>query len=217
MEDKIIELLKKDHYLIQDIIPKELSWTPDLYAKKDNKYYAFEIREKNTIPETSIQRMSQSKLKRDELYIYVIFKEKPLSSIIKYTEIYGIGIKYISKSNIVELLKSRCFSSLKEIIQKDKKRIHKMKKIDIFISSHQDILERRKTIDRINFINKSHKCPIYPVLVEDDPSSNISKIKKIINKNMDNSDYFLGILEKQYRELVDYEFKRCFKCFGLKK
>lgn len=209
---KLISHLKKNGYtIVTSSIPDEFSFNPDILARKGKITEAFLIRESADIPEVMIQRMASIHLIRTKLRIFIIFRKKPKKSTIKNIILYGIGIKYFYNNQLVQIYKSRYFSTIKKTkYKKGARKKKKMTRTDIFISSHQTIEERRTTKELINEFKRAHKFPIFPILVEEDPRYDISQTRKCIKRNMDDSELFIGILTEEYRPDVNYEVRRAF-------
>lgn len=210
------EFYQKHGYNKIDILPREFTWKPDILLRKREDYIACLIRINESIPELLIQRIASMKIKNN-LNILIIFSKKPKISTIKNISLYGIGIATIKRKELIIISKSKNFSKNRE---KQKQRIiHKAKKmsrIDIFVSSHQIIPERKCVKDVIDEIRTFSKTPIFPVLVEEDSRYTFSKTKKCIDKNMNDTEMFIGILAEDFREKVNYEIRRSFLCYDLK-
>lgn len=215
---KIERILKNQGYkIISDVLPKEFSWKPHIFAKKKNGFIALLIRESDSIPEVLVQRISSTKPLKNKLYISIIFCKKPRISAVRVIGLYGIGIKYLYDNTISIIRKSKDFSKVrKKVSKKEAKKKKTMLGTNIFVSSHQIIDERKVAEDLIDELRSAYKLPIFPILVEKDTRYTISQKKKCIKRNLYDSHLFLGILAEEYRPNVNGEVREAFKptCFG---
>jgi len=208
------KILKVQKYKIVEKTPKELFLKPDVLIKKNKGFEALLVRQSDSIPEVLVQRIASTKLTKNKLKIYIVFCQKPKLSLIEMVSLYGIGVKYFLKNTLVIIKQSKDFSTLKQkVLKKGMKKKKKIPQQNIFISSHQIIEERKIAEEIIKDLRDSNTWPIFPIKVEDDPRYDIKKTKNCIDRNMEDSELFLGILAEEYRPDVNYEIKKAFKIF----
>jgi hypothetical protein len=197
-------------------ISNNFSWRPDYIVKRAKEVRAFLFRQTDTVPSSLIERLSSTKTKKTKLFINIVFLTKPTSTIVKKLNLHGIGILHFNGIKFLEITKSKNFSSLKEA---KKIVVHrkKMMKTEIFISSQQNIRERKTMKNVIKDIHNRDKFPIYPFQAEDDPrfGGSRNQTKKCIDEGLKNCEWFIGLIAEEWRYWVDYEIKQAIKnCFN---
>lgn len=208
---KVENIIKKQRYKIVAKLPKGFTWKPDILAQKGSDLIAFLIRGSDTVPEVLIQRIASTKLLKNKLGIYIVFPRKPKKNTIKTICLYGIGIKFINKHSLDTLNKSKDFSSKAVGLKQKNRKTAKMPRTDIFVSSHQTIDEREAAKFVVDDIRSSHRFPVFVTFVEEDSRYAIPETKKCIIRNMDDSEWFIGILAEEFRPIVKYEIQKALK------
>ena len=218
LKQKLEYILVEEGYKINhSIVPDYFTWQPDVLAEKNNEAIAFLIKLTESIPETLVQRISRMKRGKLNLKSIILFSKKPSSKTIKLIEFYGLEAKVIEKNRLKDVTSIKTKEKPAVLIKASKpKRKLKPSRVDIFISSHQIINERKIAEEEIDTIRSAHRFPIFPILVEDDQRYNIKKKKECIDRNMDESELFLAVIAEEYRTDVNYEIKKSFKCFDPK-
>src|SRR3989344_42999 len=215
LKQKLEDILVGEGYKInRSLVPDYFTWQPDVLAEKNNESIAFLIKLTESIPETLVQRISRMKRGKLNLKSIILFSKKPSSKTIKLIEFYGLEAKVIEKNRLKNVTSVKTKEKPEVLIKPPKsKRKLKPSRVDIFISSHQIINERKIAKEEIDTIRSAHRFPIFPILVEEDPRYNIKKKRECIDRNMNDSELFLAVIAEEYRPDVDYEIKKSFNCF----
>jgi len=123
--------------LSQSKIPKTLLWQPDLIFTNDNYTYLVLIKSNNSIPPTYLNRIAT--IPKGNVISLIIFSQKPSVSDEKLILSMGISIGYFLRGKLTNLSIKKKLPET--IVKKEIKK--KLPVIDIFVSSKQDIAERK--------------------------------------------------------------------------
>ena len=203
----IARILKEQKYTIIDKIPPSFSLRPEVYTKKENNEILFYIRKSDYIPEALVQRISLSKKGKTNIECRVVFCKNPNKTTLLLLSIYGVNANYFAKNKLSNLLIIR-IKKVEKGLRKKKKR---MPTTHIFISSHQVIDERNTAKEIIEDLSKSQRWPMFPICIEYDYKYGIKQTNQCEIDNMEDSDWFIGILTEQYRKEVNKEVRRAIK------
>ncbi len=203
-------LAAQNFAVIEDVVYEQLTMSPDLLFGENNNIKAVVIRESSdSLSSQIIQRFSQSnRIPGKVLELFFLFPSKPSAAILRECKLYGVGIYYVGNNNHIETF------------AESRKRQGRTKKSaipahNIFFCSRQDLSERKVAKELIDDNRDSLRVPIFPILVEDeqDYSSNILRLQKIIIICMDGSDFILIVLSGEKRPIIDWEVKRALEYF----
>ena len=190
----------------------QLGIAPTCVYENDEEIKAIVVRESvDSIPERLVQELAESKrIPAKTLEVYFAFPSKPTISVLRTCRLYKVGLLYANANGQIEVYAE----SVK--IKGRKKRIE-IPKTQVFFSSRQLLNERNMAEEVINDVRESLHVPIFPVLVENDQkySRDIRKLKTVIERCMDDSDYVLIILSGKYKEndIVDWEARRALEFY----
>lgn len=206
---ELIKLLTESYaaqgWTVFDVIPDELTYTPELILQKGNELKIFHIREDSSpVKETIIQRISYAKKIAGKTYEqYLVFPEKPNISTLNSCKIYRLGLMYLNAKKSFE----DYAEPIKVAGRVKKSQIPNTK---IFFSSKQDLEERKVAKNVIDIQKDANKIPVFANMVEDDQryENNIDDIIDTINDVMDDSDFVLCILGEEHRDIVEQEVRR---------
>lgn len=210
-KERLIEFLDAQNFTVAEgTAYAQLTMNPDILFTEGNNIKAVVIRESaDSLSVQIIQRFSQSKrIPGKTLELFFLFPSKPTAAILKECKLYGLGIYYIGNKDQIEIFAE----SRKRQGRRNKSAIPAH---NIFFCSKQDILERKVAKELIDENRDSLRVPIFPILVEDeqDYSSNILKLRKIIIRCMDGSDFVLIVLNGEKRPIIDWEVRRALEYF----
>ena len=202
-EEKVKGILRAAGYdIIGGVIPSAFTWQPDVLAKRQGMLFAFLIRDSDDIPEALVQRIAETKFKEVKTHIGIIFSDKPRATAIRLIKLYRIGIYYLFKNRLIPLRVPKA-----EVVAKKIVKIKKMPSIYIFVSSVQDMKERKIAIEEIKKLRDNYKYPLYPCLIEYERFP-YSKLKKRIRQCLEEeAELFLGVLAEEYSSIVAFEIK----------
>jgi hypothetical protein len=187
-------------------IPKSLLWQPDLIFSKKGYTYFILVKSNNSVPPSFLYRIAN--IPKGKVIPLIIFAQK-LKTKTEEKDILGlgIGIGYFIRDKLVNIIIRKKLTQLKI-----KKEINKkLRVIDIFVSSKQDIDERELIRNRINFLRDAEPYPFNPPhLIEYDKFS-INKVFRHIDKVMSICEWIVILLEDNYSEYVKYEINKTLK------
>lgn len=214
-EIKIEHILSARGYSIQkNVSLPQLAWRPDLLVRKNGELFAVLIRKSDDIPESFLQRMAITKAKDKKILARILFCKKPKLSGLRMASLYGVGVWYLDGGKLVDEQSKKVAPLPKMNVQKKRGREQrKMPRLDLFISSHQSILERKIAAEVIKDLRDAHNWPLLPILIENDPKYSPKRVKKCIKDGMDRAELFVAILAKEYRPIVKDEIKMAFKTY----
>lgn len=205
LRELLIQNYTPSEYVMQEDIPEELTYRPELILRKDTFLKIFHIREESAnIKETIVQRISLAKKIPGNTYEqYFVFPEKPQMQILKSCKLFRIGILYLNSKGELETYAEPA----KVSGRKKKSQIPNTK---IFFSSKQDLEERAIGKRIIDVQKDANKIPVFANLVEDDQryDNTTDNLIEIINDVMDDSEFVVCILAEEYRKIVDQEIRR---------
>ena len=210
VKPKIEKFLKSKGYTIFLKFPKWFTLRPDFYCEKEEEQYVFYIRYSNSIPDSLIQRVSFMKKGKSKIYFYIIFYRKPTKKTLLLTSKYGVGAKLFIKDKLIDIKVKKTLESK----EKERKKHKRLLTIKIFISSHQIIDERREAKELIEVIAQAQKWPLFPICIEYDHRYTIKQTDRCEKENIENSDWFIGILAESYRSEVKKEINKALENFN---
>jgi hypothetical protein len=205
---KIREQFKSKGYALNDNykIPNDLLWQPDLIVSKNDLVYFVLVKSNNSIPPSYLDRIS--KIPKGKVNPLIIFEQK-LKNIRDEEAILSLGISvaYFKNGRLgnFKLKKRKPLGIVKQEVQR------KLNVIDIFISSKQDISER-KFVKSI--IEKEREVNYYPFnpphLIEYD-RFNMRSIYRHIDRVIDVCEWVIILLEDNDSPYVRYEINKSIK------
>ncbi len=212
----IIALLKTKGYKIVKINTNNFPWSPSFTVTSGKEIISYLIRENESIPESLVERIAETKTKVQDFKINVIFKKNPSQSAKKSLTLFGIGVEYVKNNSIKTIAPSKQFNIGKNRsgnVVLEKKKIWKMPKTDVFLSSKQDFAERREVKSVIDEIRIRDEFPIYPFQVEDDPRYGGNQTKQCINEGLLQCEWFIAVLGEERRYWVEKEVRKSLQLF----
>jgi hypothetical protein len=202
VNDKIkVQLVNRGFVeLSRNKTPKTLRWRPDLIFSKDGYIYLILIKSNNSVPPTFLNRIAS--IPKGNIIPLIIFSQRPARDE-RFILSLGISIGYYSKGKLSELILKKKLSQ--KIIQKE---IKKLEVIDIFVSSKQDIPERKFIEERIEYLRKANSYPFSPPRLIEYHRYSLKNKYTYINKVMDMCEWVIIILEENHSKDVSYEINR---------
>ena len=186
-------------------LPADLLWQPDFIFSKNDFTYLVLIKSNNSILPSFLHRIS--KIPKGKIVPLIIFEQKLKNKRDEQSILsLGISLGYFIRGKLfnVHIKRKRPEKTIKSEIRK------KLKSIDIFISSKQDIDEREFIKARIHLLRDIHNYPFFTHLIEYD-KYNINQIYKYIDEQMGRCEWIIIIVEDQYSPDVSYEIRRALK------
>lgn len=202
--DKLKEQFLKSGFieLSIDKAPQSLLWQPDLLFSKDGDIYLVLVKSNNSVLPTFLNRIAN--IPKGKLIPLIIFLNKPTARDEKLIISLGISIGVFSRGRISHLIIQKKLPPSK--VQREIKR--KLEVIDIFVSSKQDIEERKFIEDRIENLRKINSYPFNPPHLIEYDRFDIKKLYKHINEIMSNCEWIVILLEDNYSKIVAYELNK---------
>lgn len=188
--------------------PKSLLWLPSFLLTKDGCTYLVLVKSNNSVLPTFLNRIAT--IPKGNFVPLIIFCQKPSATVEKSILAMGIGIGYFLKAKLSNLLLK------KKLTQKiaPKKTKEKPPVIDIFVSSKQNIDERKFVENRIENLRKINSYPFNPPILIEYDKFKPSEIYKHIDEKMEICEWIVIILEDNPSDYVKYEIKKAIKNFN---
>jgi hypothetical protein len=134
----------------------------------------------------------------------IVFSSKPSLSDQKIITSLGVSIGVFEKGKLSQFAFQKGLSTGRVGI----KNKVKLEVIDIFVSSRQEIEERKFIEDRIENLRKIHAYPFNPPHLIEYDKFDIKKLYKHINEVMSNCEWIVIVLEDAYSKVVKYEINK---------
>lgn len=207
--DKLREQFIAKHFVELKIsnAPSKLLWQPDLIFKKDKFIYLVLVKSNNSIPPAYLNRIAD--IPKANIIPLIIFAKKPSTSDEKSILTLGISIGLFQNGKISNLNIRKKLPT--QQVQKEIKK--KLSVIDIFISSKQDIPERKFAEERIENLRKVNSYPFNPPHLIEYDKFRIAKLYAHIDEKLSICEWIVIILEDNYSPVVSYEIKKAIKGF----
>ncbi len=209
MESIIIDKQKKKGFFVTEEYSAIFRLRPDLVFQNGNEIKSFLFRKTNTIPEDFIERYSETTTIADkEIEKYIVFPKKPVKALFDLCVKLNIGLVYMSKGKFTTEKPSNKYSSVELIAEPEP---YRMPETHVFLSSDQEIQERKSSKKIIEQINIRYKKAIYPFAVEIDKMTNVMSpedLKREILEGIKKCEFFLGILNETPSPAVEWEIYR---------
>jgi hypothetical protein len=205
--DKLKEQFVNSGYVELDKskTPKSLLWQPDLLFSKDGYTYLVLVKSNNSVPPTFLNRIGDTP--KGNFIPLIIFSHKPTVTDEKSISSLGISTGIFSKGKLSHLnIKKKLSTS--EVRKKNK---GKLEVIDIFISSKQDIEERKFVEDRIENLRKINSYPFSPPHLIEYDRFDIKNLYKHIDSIMSKCEWIVILLEDSHSKVVRYEINKAIK------
>jgi hypothetical protein len=186
-------------------IPKSLQWQPDFLFSKDGYTYLVLVKSNNSIQPGFLDRVGI--IPNGNFIPLIIFSSKPTSSDHKLITSLGISIGIFARGKLSNLTIQKKLSTL-EVRKKNK---GKLEVIDIFVSSKQDVEERKFIQDRIENLRRINSYPFNPPRLIEYDKFDIKKLYKHIDSVMSNCEWIVILLEDSYSKVVHYEINKAIK------
>jgi len=205
--DKLKEQFIKNGFaeISIDKTPKSLLWLPDFLFSKGGDTYLVLVKSNNSVPPTFLNRIAN--IPKGRYIPLIIFSRKPTARDEKLFVSLGISIGVFSRGRISHLIIKKKLPTSK--VKKEIRR--KLEVIDIFVSSKQDIGERKFIEDRIENLRKINFYPFNPPHLIEYDRFNIKRLYKHINEVMGNCEWIVILLEDNYSNVVAYEINKAIK------
>ena len=182
-------------------LPSSILWQPDFVIKKNNVKYFVLLRANNSILPAFLSRISKSSSQYDSIIVF----EKKLSKADENEIIsFGISVGYFINGKLTLKLRTQS----KVVVNEVKK---KLQVIDIFVSSKQDIEERKFVEERLENLRKINEYPFNPPHLIEYEKFNLGNLYKHIDSKIDKCDWIVIILEDNYSKDVSYEINEAIK------
>ncbi len=203
MLDEIKDQFKKNGYIESPgyNLPKSLLWQPDLVFSKNNYTYLILVKSNNSIPPSFLNRISN--IPKDTIIPLIVFAQKLKDKEEKGILSLGISIAYFIRGRLVKFTFKK--KKPRKIVKRDIR--NKLKAIDIFISSKQDIVEREFVKSRINYLRDTNNYPFFLHMIEYDKFE-MSKLYKHIKTEMCKCEWIIVLLGNHYSPIVKYEMRK---------
>jgi hypothetical protein len=187
-------------------IPKSLLWQPDLIFFKRDYTYLVLVKSNNSILPSFLNRISN--IPKGNIIPLIVFAQK-LGTKTEEKEILklGISVGYFIRGKLSDVIikKKRPQIAVKKEINK------KLRVIDIFVSSKQDINEREFIKNRINFLRDANPYPFNPPHLIEYDKFNMNEVYKRIDKVIGICEWVVILLEDNYSDYVSYEINKSIK------
>lgn len=192
--------------LSQDKTPKTLLWQPDLLYSKDNYKYLVLFKSNNSVPTTFLNRIAA--IPKGNVIPLIVFSQKPTASDEKSILLLGISVGYFINGKLSKLKIKKKLP--RQVVQR---KIKKLQVIDIFLSSRQDISERKFIEGRIEYLRKVNSYPFAPPHLIEYEKFKIKQLYKHIDSVLEICEWIVIILEDNYSRVVRYEINKAIKDF----
>ncbi len=205
--DKIREQFRNNGYaeLPGYKVPKSLPWQPNLVFSKDGHTYLVLVKSNNAIPPAYLNRIAI--LPKGNFIPLIVFAQKPTTNDEKSILSLGISIGRLVNGKLSHLKIKKKIPQI--IVQREIKK--KLEVIDLFVSSKQDIAERKFVEERIEYLRKANSYPFNPPHLIEYDHFNLKKLYKHIDMVIGNCEWIVIVLEDNYSEVVSYEILKAIK------
>lgn len=188
-----------------DKTPKQLLWQPELLFLKDGYTYLVLFKTNDSIQPAFLDRIAI--VPKTNFIPLIIFSSRPKPALQKTITSLGISIGVFSNGKLSFLSIRKKLSTI-EIRQKNK---GKLEVIDIFVSSRQDIEERKFIQERIEILRKINAYPFNPPHLIEYDKFDIKKLHAHIDKVMSHCEWIIILLEDTFSKVVRYEINKAIK------
>ena len=185
--------------------PKSLQWQPDLLFSKDGYTYLVLVKSNNSIQPGFLDRVGV--IPKGNFIPLIIFSAKPTIKDQKLITSLGISIGIFRRGKLSHLNIKKKLSTI-EVRKKNK---GKLEVIDIFISSRQEIEERKFIQDRIENLRKINSYPFNPPHLIEYDRFDIKKVNSYIDEVMSHCEWIVILLEDTHSKVVKYEINKAIK------
>lgn len=186
-----------------DNLSQLFKFRPDFVFESSEKYIGIYTRNSASINTSILERIAQTKtIKKLFSQQVILFNSLPDDNTLLECSQNGVEVCYLEKG-ILKFIKAEELS-----IDDEKDIEYDMPKMSVFVSSKQDIVERKQTIKIINRINLKYQKPIYPFAVEINKRSKVLSKKELrleIMNGIDDCEYFFGILTEEKSQATENE------------
>jgi hypothetical protein len=183
-------------------VPKNLLWQADLLYTKDNFIYLILVKSNNSVPPAYLNRIGS--IPREDIIPLIIFCQKPVARDEKIILSLGISLGYFINDKISNLKIQKKIPQ--QVVAIEIKR--KLSVIDIFVSSKQDIAERKFVENRIENLRKINSYPFNPPHLIEHDKFDINSLYDYIDSVLLNCEWIVIILEDEYSPVVSYEINK---------
>ncbi|MCK9404554.1 MAG: hypothetical protein M0Q26_14275 [Chitinophagaceae bacterium] len=191
-------------------IPKILDallWQPTFLLSDGSYTYLVLVKTNNTVLPTFLNRVAS--IPNRSYVPVIIFCQKPTATDEKFILSLGISIGYFIKGKLYNLNFKKKIPQ--NIVQKEIKK--KLPVIDIFISSKQNIPERKFVEERIENLRKINSYPFNPPHLIEYDKFKLNKLYQHIDEKMEICEWIVIILEDNHSNDVRYEINKAIKEF----
>lgn len=185
--------------------PKSLLWQPNFLFAKEGYTYLVLVKSNNSIQPAFLDRIAV--IPKGNFIPLIIFSSKPTATDQKLITSLGISIGVYS-NNKLSLLTIRKKLSTTEVKKKNK---GKLEVIDVFVSSRQEIEERKFIQDRIENLRKINSYPFNPPHLIEYDRFDIKKLYAHIDDVMSHCEWIVILLEDTFSKVVRYEINKAIK------
>ena len=188
--------------------PKSLLWQPNFLLTKDGCTYLVLVKSNNSVLPAFLNRVAT--IPKGNIVPLIVFCQKPSATVEKFILAMGIGLCYFLKGKLSNLIVKK---KLTEKVAPKKTKV-KPPVIDIFVSSKQNIAERKFVEDRIENLRKINSYPFNPPHLIEYDKFKPSTLYKHIDEKMKICEWVVIILEDNPSDYVKYEIKKAIKEFN---
>jgi hypothetical protein len=187
-----------------------LSWA-NIVGKKRNKTRAIIIKDTDSLAEV-YWKFFDSILNQNNLEICIAV---PTHRISKYQtekvegrlKELGVGLIEITSKTIKEVIPPQS----RHAYTKPKTQTPRMRVIIFFLSSEQDIPERRVVEEKLKEAGEHHGFLSQTIMLEREVDVDENEMKRKIKDGIKNADLFIAIIGEEWRKWVEYEVNYAFK------
>jgi len=208
LEDKVREqFLTKGYKEVSNYrMPANLLWRPSLVFSKNGFTYLILVKSNNSIPQSFLDRIA--KIPSKKIIPVIVFAQR-LKNKTEEKLILSLGISfaYYLRGKIVneKIRQKRSTHLVKQDIKK------KLRVIDIFISSKQDIRERKLIEEIVNKEREVNSYPFNPPRRIEYARFGIKGIYRYIDKSIGICEWVIILLEDNKSPYVKYEINKSIK------
>jgi hypothetical protein len=185
-------------------VPSSLLWKPDFILTHSGINFLVLVRSTSTIPTSLLNRIAHTP--SDKIVPLLVFQRKLKKQDERVIVSFGISFCHFlnGKLEINTIKKKLSKQKIKQEIRK------KLRQIDVFVSSKQEVEEREFIRSRINYLRDTFNYPFSCHLIEYD-KFNIDKLYSHIDSVMATCEFVVIVLEDGHSPVVSYEISKAIR------